>query len=171
MSILNSCIGIYKTHTAAENGIKELQRAGFNMKEIPIVGKGYHAEEQAAGFYHPVERVKFWGKCGAFGGGLLGFLCGWAFFCIYGLEPLIAARPLVSMILVGLEGAAAMGGLTALGAALYSIGIPEACIVAYGTAIKTESFSLIVHGTKNQITCAKEIMSTQPGVQIAARMN
>lgn len=170
MSEPNNCIGIYKTHTEAENGIKELQRAGFNMKEIPIVGKGYHAEEQATGFYHTRDRVKCWGKWGAFWGGIWGIFFGWVFFWIYGIEPLIAARPLVSTILAGLEGAAAMGGLTALGATLHSIGIPEACIVAYETAIKTEKFLLIVHGTQNQVTRAKEIMSMQPGVQVDAPM-
>ena len=32
MSETNSCIGIYNTHTEAENAIKELQKSGFDMK-------------------------------------------------------------------------------------------------------------------------------------------
>ena len=38
------------------------------------------------------------------------------------------------------------GGLTALGAALYSIGIPKDSIVTYETALKADKFLLLVHG-------------------------
>jgi len=35
----NAVIGIYTTHTEAEAAIKELQKAGFNMRKLSIVGK------------------------------------------------------------------------------------------------------------------------------------
>ncbi|MCA9473388.1 MAG: hypothetical protein MRJ96_06635 [Nitrospirales bacterium] len=162
----SSCIGIYNTHTDAENGIKELQRVGFDMKKLSIVGKGYHTEEHAAGFYNTGERVKFWGKLGAFWGGLWGILFGWATFWLPGIGPLIAAGPLVSTILAGLEGAAVVGGLNAVGAALFSLGIPKDSIITYETALKAEKFLLIVHGTPDEVSRAKEILSTQPNHQV-----
>lgn len=170
MSERNSCIGIYHTHVEAEDGIKELQRAGFDMKKLSIVGKGYHTEEHAAGFYNTGDRVKFWGKAGAFWGSLWGILFGWAFFWIPGIGPLIAAGPLVATILAGLEGAAAMGGLSALGAALFSIGIPKDSIVTYETALKTDKYLLIVHGTREEVARAKEMLSAHPGVQVGTHM-
>jgi hypothetical protein len=36
---------VCSTHTAAEAAVKELQKAGFDMKKLSIVGKDYHAEE------------------------------------------------------------------------------------------------------------------------------
>jgi hypothetical protein len=42
MSEMNSVVAVYKTHTAAEEAIKELQRSGFDMKKMSIVGKDYH---------------------------------------------------------------------------------------------------------------------------------
>ena len=170
MSEKNSCIGIYNTHVEAEDGIKELQRAGFDMKKLSIVGQGYHTEEHAAGFYNTGDRVKFWGKAGAFWGSLWGILFGWAFFWIPGIGPLIAAGPVVSTILAGLEGAVAMGGLSALGAALYSFGIPKDSIVTYESALKAEKYLLIVHGTREEVTRAKEMLSAHPGVQVGAHM-
>ncbi len=170
MSERNSCIGIYNTHVEAEDGIKELQRAGFAMKKLSIVGKGYQTEEHAAGFYNTGDRVKFWGKAGAFWGSLWGILFGWAFFWIPGIGPLIAAGPLVATILAGLEGAAAMGGLSALGAALFSIGIPKDSIVTYETALKVEKYLLIVHGTRDEVTRAKEMLSGHPGAQVHTHM-
>jgi len=171
MSETNSCIGVYDTHTEAENAIKEVQRAGFDMKKLSIVGKGYHSEEHAGGFYNTGDRVKFWGKWGAFWGSLWGLLFGWAFFWIPGIGPLVAAGPLVGTILGGLEGAAAVGGLTALGAGLYSIGIPKDSIVKYETALKADKFLLIVHGTQEEVERARDMLQVQEGAEVTAHVS
>ena len=69
-------VGVYDTHTAAENAVKELQKAGFDMKRLSIVGKDYHTEEHVVGYYNTGDRMKAWGKIGAFWGGLWGLLLG-----------------------------------------------------------------------------------------------
>jgi len=48
--------------------------------------------------------------------------------------------PLVGWVAGALEGAAVVGGLSALGAGLYSIGIPQNSIVEYETALKSNKF-------------------------------
>jgi hypothetical protein len=132
----NSMVCVYKTHTEAEAAVKTLQTAGFGMKKLSIVGKDYHTEE------HPF---------------------GSAFFLIPGIGPLVVAGPLVSWIVGALEGAAVVGGLSALGAGLYSIGIPKDSVVKYETAIKSGSFLLLAHGTAAYVSRAKEtVSSTRP---------
>lgn len=79
------------------------------MKKLSIVGKDYHTEEQVVGYYHTGDRMKYWGKLGAFWGGLWGILLGAAFFWIPGIGPLVVAGPLVYAIIGGLEGAVAIG--------------------------------------------------------------
>lgn len=69
MTKQNTVIGIYNTHTESEAAVKELQRAGFDMKKLSIVGKDYHSEEHVIGYYNAGDRMKFWGKLGAFWGG------------------------------------------------------------------------------------------------------
>jgi hypothetical protein len=49
----------YNRHTEAETSIKELQRSGFDMKKLSIVGKDYHTEEHVAGYYNIGDRMKF----------------------------------------------------------------------------------------------------------------
>ena len=44
----NSVVAIYDTHTQAEDAVKELQRSGFDMKKMSIVGKDYHTDEHVA---------------------------------------------------------------------------------------------------------------------------
>jgi hypothetical protein len=104
--------------------------------------------------------MKYWGKVGAFWGGFWGLLFGSAFFMIPGLGPILAAGPVVAWIVAALEGAVEVGVLGALGAGLYSIGIPKDSIVKYETALKTDQFLLIAHGTAAEVVKAKDIIET-----------
>ena len=159
----DSIVAIYPSHTAAEVAIKELQQAGFDMQKLSIVGRDYHTDEHVIGFYNAGDRMKVWGKTGAFWGGLWGLLFGSAFFWIPGLGPLLVAGPLVSWIIGALEGAAVVGGLSAIGAGLYSLGIPKDSILSYEAALKTGKFVLIAHGSPDEITRAKDILKrTKP---------
>ena len=69
--------------------------------------------------------------------------------------------------MAGLEGAVEVGALGALGAGLFSIGIPKDSIVKYETALKTDQFLLIVHGTAAEVAQAKDIIETTHPVQFS----
>lgn len=167
----DSCVAIYNTHTEAEEAIKELQKSGFDMKKLSIVGKDYHTEEDVVGYYNTGDRMKKWGKYGAFWGGLWGFLFGSAFFVIPGIGPLVVGGPLVSWIVGALEGAVIMGGMSALGAGLYSIGIPKDSILKYETAIKANKFLVIAHGGANEVSKAHEILKGSPAEEVAMHVS
>jgi len=159
----NSIVAIYPSHTAAEAAIKELQQSGFDMKKLSIVGRDEHTDEHVVGYYNAGDRMKYWGKLGAFWGGFWGLLFGSGFFLIPGIGPLLVAGPLVSWIVGALEGAVVVGGLSALGAGLYSLGIPKDSILRYEKALKTGKYVLIVHGSMDETTRAKEILNrTKP---------
>jgi hypothetical protein len=154
----NSIVAIYPSHTAAEAAIKELQQGGFDMKKLSIVGSDIHKDEHVVGYYNAGDRMKYWGKLGAFWGWTSGLLFDSAFFLIPGIGPLIVAGPLVGGLVGALEGAVAVGGLSAIGAGLYSLGIPKDSILKYETALKTDKFVLIAHGSIDEINRAKEIL-------------
>jgi len=147
----SAIIAIYDTHKEAEAAIRELQKKGHDMTKLSIVGKDYHTEEDVVGYYTTGDRMKAWGKSGAFWGGMWGLLFGSAFFFIPGIGPLLAAGPLVVWIVGALESAVAVGGLSALGAALYSIGIPNDSILKTEAQIKAGKFVVIEHGTQSTL--------------------
>ena len=66
----------------------------------------------------------------------------------------------VTSIIAGLENAAVVGGLSAIGAGLYSIGIPRDSIVTYESAIKAGQYLVVAHGTSAEAAKAKSILST-----------
>ena len=72
MSKKNSVVAIFESHDQAEDAIRELQKDGFDMKKLSIVGKDYHTEEHVVGYYTTGDRMLYWGKLGAFWGGFWG---------------------------------------------------------------------------------------------------
>ncbi|MCX6178712.1 MAG: hypothetical protein NT163_04995 [Chlorobiales bacterium] len=154
----NVTVGFFDTHEQAENAIKELQRSHFDMRQFSIIGKDYHTEEHVVGYYNTGDRVKFWGKLGAFWGGLFGLLFGSAFLVIPGIGQVLVFGPLVTWIIAALEGALVTGGLSAFGAALFSIGVPKDSIVKYEEAVKANKFLVIIHGTAENAENARKIL-------------
>jgi hypothetical protein len=163
LSEANVVVAVYDTHVAAEEAVKELQRGGIDMRTLSIVGRNTHADEHVVGYYNNGDRMKYWGKTGAFWGGFWGLLFGSAFFAIPGLGPVLVAGPVVAWIVGALEGAAVVGGLSAIGAGLYGMGIPKDSVVQYELALKTDKFLLMVHGTASEVEKAKDIIEgTKP---------
>lgn len=141
------------------------------MKKLSIVGKEYHTEDDVVGYYNTGDRVKKWGKLGAFWGGLWGILSGSAFFFIPGIGPIAVGGPLVSSIVGGLEGAVTVGGLSALGAGLYSIGIPKDSVLKYESAIKADKFVVVAQGTLDEVASAGQILDASNAIDVAVHNN
>ena len=152
-------VAICDSHQEAEKVVKELQESGFDMKKLSIVGKDYHEEDKVIGFYNTGDRMKSWGSAGAFWGGIWGLVFGAGFFLIPGFGPVMLAGPIVSTLVGCLEGAVVVGGLSALGGALFGIGIPKDSVLKYETALKADNFLVIAHGTSEDLEKAKKIMS------------
>ena len=166
MSRDNAVVATYHTHVQAEAAVKELQQAGFDMKKLSIVGKEYHTDQHVVGYYNAGDRMMYWGKLGAFWGGLWGLLFGSAFFWVPGIGPLLVAGPLAAAIIGGLEGAVVVGGLSALGAGLYSIGIPKDSVLKYETAVKSNKYLLVAHGTNDEVRKAADILEASDAHEV-----
>jgi len=158
MSKQNSTVAIFHDHIGAEQAVKELQKAGFDIKKLSLVGKDYHSDKHVVGYYNTGDRMRYWGKLGAFWGGLWSLLFGSAFFLVPGIGPIVVGGPIVSWIVGALEGAAVVGGISAVGAALYSIGIPKDIVLRYETSLKANKFLLVVHGTADEVERASSIL-------------
>ncbi|MCZ2156949.1 MAG: hypothetical protein LC114_24135 [Bryobacterales bacterium] len=159
MSKPNSVVAIFDNHSQAEEAIRALQKSGFDMKKMSIVGRDFHTDESVVGFYNAGDRMRYWGKQGAFWGGVWGMLFGAAFFAIPGIGPVVVGGPLVAWIVSALESAVVVGGLSVLGAGLYSIGIPKDSVLKYEVAVKADKFVLVAHGTPAEVEQAQAILA------------
>jgi hypothetical protein len=164
MKDLHSVIAVYDHRDAAESALREIERGGFDMKRLSIIGKGYQTEDRPMGFYTAGDRMKTWGGIGAFWGGLWGILIGGAFFWVPGLGALAAAGPIVHLLAGALEGAALVGGMSALGAALVSLGLPKEQAIKYERDLRADRYLLFVHGTKQDADAARALLSQAEAV-------
>ena len=158
MKNIHTVVAVYSTHTQAEEALRAFQSAGFDMKKLSIVGKDYHTEEHVVGFYNTGDRMAFWGKRGAFWGGFWSILFGSALFLIPGFGHVMVLGPLVGWMVAALGQAAVVGGLSALGAGLYSIGIPKDSILRYETALKADQFVVVAHGSQDEMSTARQVL-------------
>src|SRR5271154_2776172 len=111
-------IATFSDHERAASAVKALQRAGFNMKRISIVGKDYEVQEHVIGYLNAGDRAKIFGKYGAYWGGLMGILFGSAMLFVPVFGHLIILGPLAAALFGGLESAVVVGGVSALVGAL-----------------------------------------------------
>ncbi|CAN1210355.1 general stress protein [Tumidithrix helvetica PCC 7403] len=166
MSDKHEVTNLFPTHVEAEAAVLELQKAGFDMTKISIIGQDYQTTEHVRGFLTWKDTAKTGaegaGYWGSFFGGLFGILSGAGALFIPGVGPVVIAGPVVGVLagwlegmIIGGVGAAVGGGLVG---ALVGLGIPKEKALKYEIGIKAGNFMVIVSGTDDEVAQAKKIL-------------
>lgn len=158
MHTTDSVIAVFPDHNSAETAIKNLAASGFDMKNLSVVGKGYHTEEKVVGFYNAGDRIKIWGSQGAFWGGLWGLFFGGLILTVPLFGYVFILGSLAATVAATLEGALVGGGLSGLAAGLYSLGVPKDSIIEYEAALKADSFLVMAHGSETELSHARQVL-------------
>ncbi len=159
-------MALFKTHGAADEAVRALGRAGVALSNISVLGRNYHSEDQPIGYFNAGDRARFYGKFGAFWGGLAGLLLGSGFFFLPVVGPIVVLGPLTSMIVGGLEGAVIAGGVSALAGAFTALGVPKDSVIRYETAIKADSFLVTVHAQEADAGRIQQVLRDAGGSDV-----
>jgi hypothetical protein len=155
-------IATFDDHLKANAAVHKLIDSGFNMKNFSVVGKGYHTEEKIIGFYNVGDRMKLWGKYGAFWGAIWGLLFGGVFLALPVIGPVVVLGHLAVLVVAAIEGvvegAVVVGALSALGAALFNYGVPKDSVIKYEAVVKSDGFLVVGHGAADEMTRAHAIL-------------
>lgn len=168
MSNTDIAVAVYDSHILAEDAVRRLAKARFDMKAISIIGKDYHTEEQPVGYFNAGDRARYFGKFGAFWGGLAGILFGSALMFVPVIGHLVILGPIAATIAGGLQGAVFGGGLSALVGALTALGVPKDSVLRYETALKADKFLVLVHGDADTTRRAREILAGAGSTDVQA---
>ena len=166
MSEKNSTVAVYDTHDDLEKAVEELRKTGIDDKRISIICREDADTEQVVGYYHTGERTGYIGRLGALLSGLGIFILGSALFFVPGLGQVIAAGPVVSWIIAVLEGTVVVGGLSVIGVALYSLGIPKDKVITYEGFLKANKYLLVVNGTIEEVDRAHKILDGTEAAEV-----
>jgi len=167
----SATVAVFQNHEDVAAAVKQLADNKFDITKITVIGRGFHTEDHVAGFYNSGDRVKFWGKWGAFWGGLWGLLFGGLYLTIPVLGPVVVVGHLTVMLAAAFESAILVGGLSALGAAFYGIGIPKDSVLRYETAVKADGFLLMLYGTPNEAERARALLKDMHPTQLDVHEN
>jgi hypothetical protein len=158
MKITGSVVAVFAAHHTAETAVNRLAAAGFEMKNLSVVGKGYQSDEKVIGFYGSGKRGKFWGVRGTFWGGLWSLFLGGIFLTTPALGHVVILGYLATITISTLETGALCGGLNEVGEALYNIGISRDSALDYEAALKADGFLVMAHGTAADMIRAKILL-------------
>jgi hypothetical protein len=158
----NAIVAVYDVPEAVEAGIQALRESGFDLENVSVLGPAGASAGEPVAYYQMPGRIGCWGRRGLFWTGVWGLLFGWAFVSVPEFGPVLVAGPLAMWIIAALDNAPLFAGFSAVGAGLYSIGIPRARIMRYEAALKRQMFLLVVHGAAADIAQAEAILRDKP---------
>ncbi len=153
-----SLIAVYTNHDDLMDAINRLIEAGVAREHISALAKGEDTPEKSFEIEKENDAILFWGKQGAFWGGLFGLLAGGLFSVVPGFGPLVAAGPIVSSLAGLLGGAATFGSASALAAWLADFSVEAAEAKKYEDLLNEGKLLLIVHGSPDEIEKAQNIL-------------
>ncbi len=153
---MKAVVGVYDTHEKAVQALSGLQKSGFPIKRVSIVGKAdlvnNHIHVQAG---DTAEKVEV--SVGVAAGAALGILTGVGIFAIPGLGFLYGAGALVGAF-AGLDFGLMAGGITA---ALTHVGIDKVNAGKYEKHLNEGNFLLFVQGNDKEIETAHKALHTE----------
>jgi hypothetical protein len=155
----NATVAVLDSHRQVEESVQRLRQSGFDLSKLSVVAKDRRVGEQVVAQYGAGGQARYWGEFGPFWTGMWASLSGWACFVIPGAGPILVAGPLGGWMVGVLEYQAVFGGLSALGAALYGLGIPKDAVLRYEAAVRMDKLLLVAHGAVDEVEKAREILA------------
>jgi hypothetical protein len=155
----NATVAVYGDLEHAEEAVRTLERAGFDMAALSIIATGMTEERHVIGFDTPAVREGRWARWGALWGGL---------FAAFILLPGVGGVAIGGYLLYILVTAALGAGAGALAAALSTVGVPADAVIRYETALRADKQILIAHGTTSTIEHARMLLADTSAESIEA---
>lgn len=157
----NATVAVCDNPADADRALRELREAGLEPWSVSVAARPDARQKRVSCYYQAGAGMRCCGDAGAFWNGVWAVLPGCAILEIPGLGGLLVAGRLAEWVVAGLENAAIFNGLSALGAALYSIGIPKEAIAAYEAALAEAKYLVIAHGPAGEVARAKRLLRAQ----------
>jgi hypothetical protein len=162
-------VGVFSSHSQAENALNELSRSGFGMDRVSIVARDAERLEQsdrigdtnvrdAEDDTLADEGLKTGATAGGVVGGLTGLLVGLGTLAIPGVGPIMLAGATATALATSVAGGAIGAAAGGMVGGLVGLGIPEDRAQDYHDRVVRGEYLVVVDGTQAEIASAGEIL-------------
>ena len=145
---------VFGDQAAADRALHKLLTAGFKAADLSFVGKACHDQERVLGLIDHGRGAKFWGVRGVLWNRLWTHFGGGLFLTTPTTGPAFVLGQISFVAGETLDAALIIGGMSAVGTALYSIGIPRDDAQRFEDAVCHDHFLLMVHGNALDLAVA-----------------
>lgn len=156
----NTTVTIYSNPDQVQSALVQLEKFGFDLNRISVIGKAYRDQKELAAYYEQDKKLKCWGERSEFWNRLSSVIRKWVLFSCPGTGSLLVVGPIAVWIVAVLNNSAIFVGLSALGATLYSMGLAKDRVQDCEESLRKGSYLLIVHGPAQEVTQAKKILQS-----------
>ncbi len=152
-------ISTFERYPDADAAVKTLTDAGFPLRNLGIIGNGYHTEFRSAGWRKAGDRIKLWSMRGALSGAAAAVVLGAVFTPTSVSGSVFVLGYIAAVIVCAIEGAAAIGGLSLAGAIACNAIEQKTGAIHYDRVTKADGFQVIARGTAEQTDRGKAIVA------------
>jgi hypothetical protein len=154
----NAAVVVCDSSDDVEKAIGELRDAGFDVKQISLAGRDNGFLDSWGSPRKPSKTQRNSAKSSSFWIRVQGLLGDEEFYDFPGMGRVVLAGPIADWVAVILDHVPMFGGMSALGAGLYSIGISKEKVFQYENALKEGRYLLLIHGASAEVAWAQEIL-------------
>jgi hypothetical protein len=158
----NVVVVVCDSASAAQGAIRGLFRSGLNDQRVSVAARE-GSDMAAVAYYQHGNVTEYRGRLETFWRAVWEVLPERMLLAAGGASPILVAGPLARWIIAGLDNAAIFGGLDAVAAGFYSIGIPREKIAEYEAALHDGRFLVMAHGPAAQVARARAFLTAAPG--------
>jgi hypothetical protein len=156
-----SVVGVYETLAKAEQAVRQLDREGFPLRQVSIIGHDSERELKVQGYVTVEDEAKTGIRSGALAVGAFGLLAGAVSAWIPGLGHLSVAGPLATALLGllgGIEGTVAGAAWGGVLGGLLGWAVSRQHLLKYEEHLRAGKYLVIAHGSAEEVEQARHIL-------------
>lgn len=163
----NAVVTACSSHAEAQTAVTSLLASGHPPSKISVVARWQGADGEASACYGIAGELEGWGDRGRFWAGVWRALSGWGGFVLPEFGAILVAGPLAEWIVGALENTGVINGFSAVGAALYGMGMPRRLVPEIEATLEAYAFLVIASGTANEVNRARSALEAEETTRAA----
>jgi hypothetical protein len=162
MSKQNATVLICRSHRSAEAAVNSLQKSGYDVQKLAIIGKDCPASSRGPAEVPAAEEAKIRAEVRSFWCRMWRRLPGGTFINVQGIGPVLVAGAIADWLSADGTDLMVLEGRDPLRTGLTRIGVPPGSSIEYEAALQSDCYLVVAYGRPGEVLRAKEIMqSTQ----------